>query len=268
MKMEKKYLLLIGVIAISTILVSTLAVPFLMGISNINNEKNNSEQIQKVIIVTDKTQGNAPLTVSFKTMLQNYHDDCEMTWYFGDGSTSNEMNPDHVYEEVGVYYCELQVSDDSNDITDTVTIIVSENNPPFIKIIVDKTSGNRPLTVSFDVDGFDTDGEIVSYKWEVQYPPFFSYQKITNHEEKNFSERFIRAGLYEVKLTVTDDSGNVATDYIKIQVLGFKLELFIRSSLFYYGQYQDALRLYEKILNFLNGGTSPTLLETLQSLRG
>lgn len=266
--MEKKYLSLIGIIVIATILLSVLAVPFLTDLLNENNQEKLHKESQKVIIVTDTTNGNAPLSVSFKSILQNFDDNKEVTWYFGDGTTSNELNPTHTYEEIGEYFCELQVSDDSNEIMDDVTIIVSENNPPLIKIIVDKTSGNRPLTVNFDVDGFDTDGEIVSYEWEIQYPPFFSYQKITNSDEKNFSEKFIRAGFYEVKLTVTDDSGNVATDYIKIQVLGFKLELFVKTSIFYYGQIKNAIGIIETIRNLFDGGSSQNLLNTLQSLKG
>jgi len=252
--MEKKYFTLIVIVVTATILISVLALPFLKDILPINNDNELNNETQKVIIVTDTTNGNAPLTVSFKSLIQNFDEFQELTWSFGDGITSNDMNPTHIYKNVGEYFCELQVSSDLNEITDEVKISVSDNNPPFIKIIVDKTSGNRPLSVNFDVNGFDTDGEIVLYDWEIQYPPFFSYQKITNHDEKNFSEKFLRAGLYEVKLTVTDDSGNVATDYIKIQVLGFKLELFVKTSVFYYGQIKNALGIIETLKSLLEGG--------------
>lgn len=44
----------------------------------------------------------------------------EWSWEFGDGTTSDEQNPIHAYEEEGVYTVELTVTD-RNDLSDTVS---------------------------------------------------------------------------------------------------------------------------------------------------
>ena len=181
--MQRKYFILVVIGIIATIIFSIFAFPILLNdVFSKNNEKSQGE-IPEVIIITDITSGNAPLKVSFKLLLQNFGDTVEYSWDFGDGKASNEKNPNHIYEGKGNYVCILKVSDDFSEITDDVMINVRENNPPIIKILVDKTSGNRPLTVIFDVEGFDTDGEIVSYEWEIKDPPLISYQKISNHNE-------------------------------------------------------------------------------------
>jgi len=205
--MKRKYIVVITISIISIIIFSILALPLISSdVFSKNNEKSQGE-IPEVVLITDHSMGNAPFEVSFKSLLQNFGDDVKYSWDFGDGKVSNEKNPNHIYFMEGNYNCTLIVHDEVSESSDEVMITVRENNPPIIKIIVDKTSGNLPLTVQFDSDGFDTDGEIVSYK-------------ISNHNEKNFSEKFIRRGLYEVKLIVIDDYGNIATDYIKIQVIG------------------------------------------------
>ena len=223
--MKKKYIVVITVCIISTITLSILGFTLISPEIFSNSKEGKQAKIPEVIIITDPSMGNAPLEVSFKSLLQNFGDDVTYSWDFGDGKASNEKNPNHVYSQEDTYNCTLTVNDKESETSDAVMITVLENNPPIIKIIVDKTSGNLPLTVQFDSDGFDTDGEIVSYEWEILYPPLFSYQKISNHNEKNFSEKFIRRGLYEVKLIVIDDYGNIATDYIKIQVIGHKIQL-------------------------------------------
>ncbi|RLF56598.1 MAG: hypothetical protein DRN27_09390 [Thermoplasmata archaeon] len=134
-----------------------------------------------------------------------------------------------------------------------------KNNPPFVKILTDKNSGYRPVEINFDADCFDIDGEIISYEWEIRYPPFFSYQKIVNHSEKNFTERFMRPGFYEVKLTVSDDYGNEKIDYEKIQIYGSKIEQTFFSSLAVYNQINAFLNIINRIRNIIQGTSSSNI---------
>lgn len=254
--MKKKYIVVIIVCIISTITLSILGFTLISPEIFSNSKEEKQAEIPEVIIITDPSLGNAPLKVSFESLLQNFGDDVKYYWDFGDGETSNEKKPNHIYFMEGNYNCTLTVYDESSESSDDVMITVRENNPPIIKIVVDKTSGNRPLTVSFDVDGFDTDGEIVSYEWEIKYPPFFSYQKISNHNGKNFSEKFLRSGFYEVKLTVEDDFGNIATDYIKIQVLGHQIELMVGTTLYYIGIFDTIFQIYNNFIDKIT--VSPT----------
>jgi cytochrome c len=70
--------------------------------------------------------GRAPLEVRFTGELSDRGADDPPTyeWDFGDGETSTEPNPTHVYEEVGTYEATLTVTDTESVTTDTVTIRV------------------------------------------------------------------------------------------------------------------------------------------------
>jgi PKD repeat protein len=49
-------------------------------------------------------------------------------WEFGDGSTSDQINPTHTYTDLGEYACTLTVSDDENATsTFTILITITEN---------------------------------------------------------------------------------------------------------------------------------------------
>ena len=54
----------------------------------------------------DVLQGSAPLTVAFSAA-----GDLTQHWDFGDGTTSDESNPTHIYEKLGQYTATLQVTD-------------------------------------------------------------------------------------------------------------------------------------------------------------
>jgi len=89
--------------------------------------------------------------------------------------------------------------------------IVIENHPPTASASADITSGYAPLTVSFTGSGFDSDGEIVSYFWDLGYSIEPSYIQ-------NPTYIFNLEGTYEVSLTVTDDDETSATDILYIYV--------------------------------------------------
>ena len=69
--------------------------------------------------VGSPTFGDHPLTVSFTNISSNNPSHWE--WDFGDGETSNEANPTHTYEEVGVYSVSLTVSNSVGSSTETRT---------------------------------------------------------------------------------------------------------------------------------------------------
>ena len=230
---------IVYVMVVIIILLSGFSIILYYYLSSEDKYQDNNIIKTNAYIVTDLTNGNAPLRVNFKSLVQNFRENVQYYWDFGDGEQSYESNPTHIYITEGSYNCMLIVKDDWSESSDDILITVRENNPPIVNILVDKTSGNVPLTVNFDVDGFDIDGEIVSYDWEIKYPFFVTYQKISNYQEKNFSERFSRIGFYEVKLTVTDNTGDVATDYIKIHVQKAKIGLILEAISFVRDFFKD-----------------------------
>ena len=77
----------------------------------------------------DVLQGSAPLTVTFSAAGDLAHH-----WTFGDGTTSTESNPTHVYENFGQYVATLTVMDAEGDTaTTSLAIHVSPEAPADIR---------------------------------------------------------------------------------------------------------------------------------------
>ena len=206
-----------------------------------------------IMIYTDKTMGPTPLSVKFSSLILNTQNDLKYYWEFGDGQTSEETNPIHIYRETGSYVTQLTVIETNGKKTiEQVNITVTRNNPPLVKIVVEKTIFNRPITIYFDANCFDVDGEIISYEWEIIEPQFFSFQNIDTFNEKNFSKLFIRPGFYEVKLTVTDDAENSVTEYLKIEILKSKPELLLSSIIFSSNTFLNLFRTLNDILKSID----------------
>jgi gliding motility-associated-like protein len=88
---------------------------------NVNNGICEATAIENIIIepplpiayFTGNNIGCEPLVVQFQDLSQY---GVFFTWYFGDGSTSNEQNPEHVYYEPGTYSVVLEVTGPGGEI--------------------------------------------------------------------------------------------------------------------------------------------------------
>ncbi|RLD57841.1 MAG: hypothetical protein DRJ05_09050 [Bacteroidetes bacterium] len=83
------------------------------------------------------TEGNVPLLVSFSDLSIN--NPTSWQWDFGDGNTSNEQNPIHIYEFAGLYPVSLTASNSygSGDITKIDFITVSAQPCPGTPTVTD-----------------------------------------------------------------------------------------------------------------------------------
>ena len=86
------------------------------------------------------------------------------------------------------------------------------NRPPEVKIMADKTVGAAPLSVNFTSEVIDYDNDEVTYNWK------FMEKGNNPVTEENPSFTFPTAGIYQVKLKVTDAAGNESTDQLEIKV--------------------------------------------------
>ncbi len=138
------------------------------------------------------TMGNVPLSVQFTDLSENA---TEWNWNFGDGSSSIEQNPIHVYSTAGNYTVTLTVNNSagSDVVTRQVYIIASKHEDTIIWGIV-------PLSLQFT----DLSENASSWKW--------NFGDGTNSTEQNPRHTYTKAGQYAVSVTVNNTAGiNTAT---------------------------------------------------------
>jgi PKD repeat protein len=85
------------------------------------------------------------------------------------------------------------------------------NQTPEVAITVSSTSGVVPFSVVFTSAASDPDGQIVSYSWSFGDGGISSSPGPTHV--------YTRAGVYTVRLTVTDDAGGTASALAEVRVL-------------------------------------------------
>nr|WP_246545742.1 PKD domain-containing protein [Pelotalea chapellei] len=128
------------------------------------------------------------------------------SWDFGNGTTSTDMTASTVYTGAGTFTVKLVVTDNMGATSsDTAIVTIKEQNqPPKANAGPDKTAAPGK-SIAFSGSGSsDTDGTISSYKW--------SFGDGTSKTGLNVTKSYATAGTYTVTLTVTDNSGAIATD--------------------------------------------------------
>lgn len=89
--------------------------------------------------------------------------------------------------------------------------LLTGNQPPVAVIEASVTEGDAPLTVEFDGSGStDEDDRIVEYRW--------TFGDGTSASGPTAQHTFTQEGLYNVRLTVTDQFGARDTDVVEITV--------------------------------------------------
>ncbi|MGB9939582.1 PGF-pre-PGF domain-containing protein [Methanosarcina sp.] len=106
--------------------------------------------LKPVLIVnfsSNISSGYAPLAVQFTDLSQNA---TEWYWEFGDGTTSTEQNPTHIYSSAGPYTVKL-IATNENDIDSkfAVVTILDYNVPPVANFAANPSRGGNPLFVQF-----------------------------------------------------------------------------------------------------------------------
>lgn len=132
-------------------------------------------------------------------------------WNFGDGSTSSQVNPGHIYAAAGTYTVRLTVTDnDDADATVSKSVsVVTANGSPH----ADFAYSADGLAVHFTDASSDSDGTIADHQWD--------FGDGANSAQSNPSHTYAAAGTYSVRLTVTDNNGatDTATRSITINAL-------------------------------------------------
>ncbi|PWR71786.1 hypothetical protein DLD82_12970 [Methanospirillum stamsii] len=156
----------------------------------------------ELVIQAEPLEGEAPLSVLFK---ENSPDDIRsLIWDFGDGITSQEKSPDHVYQNPGIYDVRLTIQD-GNGLNRSITKnqfvnVTKPVSPPKANFSLNVTEGTVPCTVQCtDL----SEGEISDWKFE------FEPGVIQNTRYPVYT--YAAPGNYSIRLDVTGPGGSDTT---------------------------------------------------------
>jgi serine protease len=134
------------------------------------------------------------------------------TWDFGDGTTSNERNPAHTYQDTGSYTVKLTVvgpkGKDSKTITDYIQLTMP--SVPVANFTAKPRSGNGPMVVQFTDT---TTGHVSSRLWD------FGDGTTSTEQNPVHTYTYRDTPDYTVSLTVTGMGGSdteTKTKYIHL----------------------------------------------------
>ncbi len=159
--------------------------------------------------------GEVPLGVSFSSAgsadpggtIASY------SWDFGDGETSADANPTHVYGVGGPYVATLAVTDTAGARTMQEVLVdaVTPNVAPVAHASSNLASGRAPLDVIFYATGsYDPDGWLGNIQW--------NFGDGSESWGATAYHTFYDAGTWTVTLTTYDASGATGTDTLTVTV--------------------------------------------------
>ncbi len=107
----------------------------------------------------DPQGGCKPLTVSFTNESTGYD---SVMWVFGDGGTSNEVNPDYTFDVAGYWRVWLYVIDKSSGSKDSIYGDIDISNSPDLSFTIDESGFCMNESVSLTYSGNEFD----SLRWD------------------------------------------------------------------------------------------------------
>ncbi|WP_330217427.1 PKD domain-containing protein [Methanosphaerula palustris] len=142
--------------------------------------------------------GQAPYSVRF--LDQTVGSPTAWKWDFGDGTTSTEQNPTHIYNQTGAYNVVLTASNDETSDTCTQYRCVIVNTVPTANFTANVTSGPTPLTAQFTDESSTASG----YQWQ--------FGDGATSTDQNPVHTYTQPGSYTVTLVISSaDYGSVYT---------------------------------------------------------
>jgi len=157
--------------------------------------------------------GDAPLTVQFTDLSTN--NPTSWLWDFGDGNSSTQQNPSHLYSQPGTYTVILSGTNNNGTDSKVKSNYIQVNgtgSSPVADFSATPLSGQAPLTVSFT--DLSTNNP-TSWNWD--------FGDGGTSSQQNPTHTYTNEGNYTVSITATNDNGfDVETkfDYINISNSG------------------------------------------------
>jgi PKD repeat protein len=148
-------------------------------------------------VVADFTVSNgagaAPLSVKFTDASSG--NPTKYAWTFGDGATSSEKNPTHVYSKTGTYTVSLTVSNEFGTDTKTEESVVNVGVAPYVFFTANGTINSKQVV--FTTHGSVSDA--TTFKWD--------FGDGQTSSEKDPTHTYGAIGTYNVTLTASNSYG-------------------------------------------------------------
>jgi len=135
----------------------------------------------------------------------------QYAWDLGDGTISAKASVAHTYFHSGRFAIKLTVTDDYGASTSTMMNLTVMNRPPLAVLSGSNATAYIGDTLIFDGSkSNDTDGRLANHTWEFG-DGITASGSMVDHI-------YTLAGTYQVKLTVSDDSGDTSTANMTVTI--------------------------------------------------
>ena len=139
-------------------------------------------------------------------------------WDFGDGFTSNEPSPSHIYNAGGSFSVTLLATDNDGSLSEPYVFEVEVlNTAPQAEFRLQQSTASVGSPLTFIDESFDSsnDGDIIHVAWDFGDGAYQAGGPSLNSE---YSHTFAVAGTYVVTLYVIDDQGALGRAQTTIHV--------------------------------------------------
>ncbi len=184
------------------------------GIADMGADEYTGAVLPVALFNANPLAGAVPLTVNFTD--QSIGDVQTWNWTFGDGGTSSEQNPSHMYDAAGAYTVSLTVNGPNGTTIETKNdLIVVDLSAPVADAGIDRAIAQNNIIL--DGSGStDVDGSIESYDWVLNHRVDSAYNQSASGPDPEITG--LHSGFYDVELTVTDNDGLTNTDSMLLSV--------------------------------------------------
>lgn len=185
----------------------------------------------------DQNYGPSPLTVQFQGDQSADPEGEPLTylWEFGDGESSTEPNPTHIFTSSSSaptsFEVSLQVEDSSGNVHRVDTLVSLNNTPPQVKIVSFEdgdfysTTGLTTLDLIADVSDAEHGEESLTFAWQAHLHHNSHYHPEEIDTARESSILILGEGCgdesywYRVSVTVTDPTG--LASYVEQEIFPF-----------------------------------------------
>jgi len=158
------------------------------------------------------SSGQAPLEVMFTTSVVGGKPPYTYAWTFGDGGTSVEQNPTHVYAAGGTFLATVTVTDasiETGSASVTTTVSSGPSNLSVEATVTPNWGPVAPLATAFTAKALGGTAPY-TYAWD--------FGDGTGSSQQNPMHQYAVSGWYTPTVTARDSSGNMASARLTVTV--------------------------------------------------